>query len=261
MTRRPVALAAAVALALSGCRGTPPPDAMGRLGPVPSATPGATCLTPEERAGVVRFRSGNGALLAGALLGTGRVGVVLAHSNNTDLCDWVPYGRVLAGQGYAALSIDLNGYGASQTSAGVPVDPRYDQDLSAAVTFLRGRGVTAVFLIGEVIGGTAAVTAASQVRPPVAGVVAVSSPAETLRMDAVTAARGLTVPLLCIAGGNDEFLDGTRRIAAAAPSHNLLVVDGAMGGETSLFDPDVEPRAGDVRAAVATFLRRYGGSP
>src|SRR5690349_4040748 len=170
---------------------------MGQLGPLPSATPGAACLTPEEHASVVRFRSDNGALLAGAILGSGPAGVILAHSNNTDLCDWIPYARVLAGQGYTALSLDLNGYGASQTSAGVPVDPRYDRDLTAAVRLLRGRGVNAVVLLGEVIGGTAAVKAAAEIDPPVAGVIAVSSMAETLRMDAVAAARQLTVPILC----------------------------------------------------------------
>jgi dienelactone hydrolase len=208
----------------------------------------------------VRFRSDNGALLAGARLGTGPTGVVLAHSNNTDLCDWIPYARVLAGAGYTALSLDLNGYGAAQASAGVPVDPRYDQDLSAAVRFLRGHGVTAVFLLGEVIGGTAAVKAATEITPPVSGVIAVSSMADTLRMDAVAAARRLRVPILCVASGNDEFLDGTRAIAAAAtgaPYHRLLVVAGASGGETLLFDPSVEPAATQVRAEVAAFLRRF----
>jgi alpha-beta hydrolase superfamily lysophospholipase len=269
VTRRPVALAAAVALALGGCGAAPPStqrpvgDAMGQLGPIPSATPGSRCLTPAERDAVVHFRSGNGALLAGALLGTGRAGVVLAHSNNTDMCDWVPYGRVLAAAGYAVLSLDLNGYGASQTSPGVPVDPRYDADLTAAVAFLRGRGVAAVFLMGEVIGGTAAVKAATETTPPVAGVIAVSSIADTLRMDAVAAARRLAVPILCIASGNDEFLDGTRQIAAAstgAPYHDLLVVPEATGGETSLFDPAVEPAATRVRARVAAFLARYSGT-
>jgi dienelactone hydrolase len=269
VTRRLVALAAAMTLALAGCGGPAQPggsprqpagDAMGQLGPLPSATPGAKCLTAREQAGVVRFRSDNGALLAGALLGVGRTGVIFAHSNNTDLCDWVPYSRVLAGQGYTALSIDLNGYGASQTSAGVPVDPRYDDDLSAAVRLLRGRGVTAVFLVGEVMGGTAAVKAAAEITPPVAGVIAVSSIADTLHMDAVAAAHRLTVPLLCIASGNDEFLDDTRRIAAAAsgaPYHEMLVVAGATAGETMLFDPGLEVKATQVRAQVAAFLRRY----
>jgi hypothetical protein len=82
------------ALLLAGCGGAPQHvadtrsptadatvDAMGRLGPLPSATPGAACLTAGERGGVVRFRSGNGASIAGVVLGTGRVGVVMAHSN------------------------------------------------------------------------------------------------------------------------------------------------------------------------------------
>src|SRR6266540_903482 len=272
-------LAAALVFLLGGCASGPAPshdgasasrgaspsrggDAMGALGPTPSATPGSRCLTAPERAGVVRFRSDNGASLAGVLLGVvpGRAGVVLAHSNNTDLCDWVPYARVLAGLGYVALSIDLNGYGASQASAGVPVDPRYDEDLSAAVRLLRGRGVGAVFLMGEVIGGTAAVKAATAITPPVAGVVDVSSPADTLRMDAVAAARVLRVPLLCIASDIDEFVADVRRIAeaaAGAPEHQLLIVADTTSGETNLFDPAIEPKAVEVRAAVESFLRRH----
>ena len=268
---------ACVMALLSACAPAPVAD----LGPVPSASPGSRCLSAAERAGIVRFVSDNGASLAGVVLGAGRqvgvvrftsdngaslagvvlgngpVGVVMAHSNNTDLCDWVPYGRVLAGSGYTALSIDLNGYGASQASAGVPVDPRYDQDLSAAVRLLRGRGAGTVFLLGEVIGGTAAVKAAAVIVPPVAGVVAVSSVADTLRMDAVAAARVLKVPLLCIASDIDEFLDDTRRIASAAPDAELLVATGSTSGETNLFDPSVEPKAVEVRAAVSAFLHRH----
>ena len=263
MRRRLAVPAVAATVLLAGC-GAPPPSTVDNkptLGPVPSATPGATCLTTQERTGVVRFRSGNGALLAGVVFGTGRVAVVFAHSNNTDLCDWAPYARVLAGQGYTTLSIDLNGYGASQTSAGVPVDPRYDEDYSAAVSLLRGRGHPVVFLVGEVIAGIAAVKAATEISPPVAGVVDVSSPAEALSIDGVAAARRLTVPLLCIAAGTDEFLAGTRQVAEAAtgaPEHDLVVVT-STGSETMLFDPTLEPRAGDVRARVAAFLQRYRG--
>jgi dienelactone hydrolase len=253
-------LTAVLVFLLGACGAEPTPTSTPTLGPMPSATPGGKCLTERERAGVIRFRSDNGASLAGVLLGHGPAGVVLAHSNNTDLCDWVPYARVLAGLGYVALPIDLNGYGASQTSAGVPVDPRYDEDLSAAVKLLRGRGVGAVFLMGEVIGGTAAVKAATSITPPVAGVIVVSSPADTLRMDAVAAARVLKVPLLCIASDIDEFLADTRLIAEAAtgaPEHQLLIVADSTSGSTNLFDPAVERKAPEVRAAVESFLRRH----
>ncbi len=125
---------------------------------------------------------------------------------------------------------------------------------------LRGRGVGAVFLMGEVIGGTAAVKAATAITPPVAGVVDVSSPADTLRMDAVAAARVLRVPLLCIASDIDEFVADVRRIAeaaAGAPEHQLLIVADTTSGETNLFDPAIEPKAVEVRAAVESFLRRH----
>jgi dienelactone hydrolase len=258
----PAALVAVV-LGLAGCSGARRAPAPGRpLDPVPSVTPGAACLTPAERSGVVRFTSDNGASIAGVVLGTGRTGVVLAHSNNSDMCDWVPYGRVLAAAGYTALSVDLNGFAASQASAGLPADARYDADLSGAVKLLRGRGVHAVFLMGESIGGTAAVKAAADVTPPVAGVIDISSPAELSGVDALAAAPRLTVPLLCIASEHDEFGGDVRKVANAAtraPEHRLEIVAGSGSQGPSLLDPTVEPKAAQVRELVESFLRGHAG--
>jgi hypothetical protein len=81
-----------------------------------------------------------------------------------------------------------------------------------------------------------------------------------LRMDAVAAARVLKVPLLCIASDIDEFLADTRLIAEAAtgaPEHQLLIVADSTSGSTNLFDPAVERKAPEVRAAVESFLRRH----
>lgn len=232
----------------------------GSPGPMPTVAPGAACLTPAERTRTLRFTSGNGASIAGVLLGSGKVALVLAHQVNGDLCEWVPYGRVLASRGYGVLAVDLNGFGASQASAGVPAQPRYDQDLLAAAAVLRSRGAARVILVGATLGGLAAVVAAAQAHPPVAAVVDVSGPAELSGLDAVAAARRLTVPVLCLTSEHDEFVQDVRTVAAAAagaPEHPLVVIPGTASHGIALLDPTVEPKAAQARATIEAFLRAH----
>jgi pimeloyl-ACP methyl ester carboxylesterase len=228
-------------------------------GPVPTVAAGAACLTTAEQSRTVRFPSGNGAAIAGVVFGSGRVGLVLAHQVNGDMCEWVPYARQLAARGYSTLAIDMNGFGASQPSAGFPARPRYDQDLLAGAALLRGRGVTKVVLVGATLGGLAAVVAASEARPPVTAVVDISGPADLSGLDEVAAAGRLTVPLLCLAGERDEFVDDMRAVAAAAktPQHRLVVIPGTASHGIALIDPAMEPKAGAARAAIEEFLRDY----
>jgi dienelactone hydrolase len=231
-------------------------------GPMPTVAPGAACLTAAERARTVRFASGNGASIAGVLLGSGPVGLVLAHQTNGDLCEWVPYARVLAARGYTALAIDMNGFGASQPSAGFPARPRYDQDLLAAAALLAGRGVTRVVLVGASLGGLAAVVAASEARPPVVAVVDLSGPGDMAGLNAVAAAGRVTIPLLCLTSEKDEYVDDVRAVAAAAtraPEHRLVVIPGSASHGITLIDPALEPQASAARSAIEAFLRDQAG--
>ncbi len=156
----------------------------------------------------------------------------------------------------------MNGFGASQPSAGFPAQPRYDQDLLAAAAFLRGQGVTKVVLMGATLGGLAAVVAASEARPPVAGVVVISGPTQLSGLDEVAAARRLTVALLCLASERDEFVEDMRTVTAAAtkaPTHQLVVVPGTASHGIALIDPSMEPKAGAARAAIEAFLSQQTG--
>jgi pimeloyl-ACP methyl ester carboxylesterase len=241
----------------------PSRSALGPPGAMPTVAAGAACLAPPEQSGVVRFTSGNGASIAGVLLGTGDVGLVLAHQTSSDLCEWMPYARVLSGHGYRTLAIDLNGFGASQPSAGVPSDPRYDQDILAAAEQLHRRGVARVILVGASVGGLAAVVAASEAQPPVAAVVDISGPADLAGMDAVAAAGRLTVPLLCLVGGTDAIAAEVGAVNAAAthaPDHPLVVIPGTASHGVALLDPAYEPKAAQARTAVEGFLQAHAGA-
>jgi pimeloyl-ACP methyl ester carboxylesterase len=209
-------------------------------GPPTTLVPiGASCLEGGERSRTLRFRAANGAELAGVLLGGGRVGVVLAHQINNDLCQWLPYARVLAKRGYRVLAFDFEGLGASGPSPGSG-DPPLDQNVAAAAEVLRDRGASKVVLMGGSLGGTAVVTAAAEVRPPVAGVICLSGPSEFYGMDAVEAASRLTVPVLFLVGAQDRgFPHSAREMYAATKvrDRKLVVTPNPYHG-VELLAPD-----------------------
>jgi pimeloyl-ACP methyl ester carboxylesterase len=232
-----------------------PPQATTAAGPPTTLVPiGASCLEGGERSRTLRFRAANGAELAGVMLGGGRVGVVLAHQINNDLCQWLPYARVLAKRGYRVLAFDFEGLGASGPSPGSG-DPPLDQNVAAAAEVLRDRGASKVVLIGGSLGGTAVVTAAADVRPLVAGVICLSGPSEFYGMDAVEATSRLTVPVLFLVGAQDRgFPHSAREMYAAAKvrDRKLVVTPNPYHG-VELLAPD-EPATRRDRDLVERWL-------
>jgi hypothetical protein len=91
---RMAVVAAVVTVALYGC-GTHPatPSTAGSPTQV-LPDPSALCKAKVGNGVPVRF--GANKYLGGIVLGSGTTGVVLAHRNGSDLCDWMPYGHVLA---------------------------------------------------------------------------------------------------------------------------------------------------------------------
>jgi pimeloyl-ACP methyl ester carboxylesterase len=247
-----------VALALAAGCGNDGGDARGRATPAPTTTAPATtaaaaaksCLQEAERDRVVRFTTGAGATLVGVILGGGRGGLVLGHQRGSDLCEWLPQARELAGRGYQVLAFDFAGSGDSQPGSG---EVRVDSDVVAAAEQLRRRGADRVVLIGSSMGGTAVLSAATRIRPPVAGVVSLSGPASFQGVDAGAAVARLRVPVLLVAGADDQpFADDARAMYRAAPVRDkrLLVVPGGGHG-TSLLDFGED--APKVQAAVWRF--------
>src|SRR5689334_6936655 len=94
------------AVLLAGCAGESAP-APARTSVAPQ--PAAACLTADEvRTGQVSFPSGDGSTLQGLVIGTGPVGVVLAHQSGADLCQWKPYAYALSRQGYRVLALNFS---------------------------------------------------------------------------------------------------------------------------------------------------------
>ena len=201
----------------------------------------------------VRFQAADGTKLVGHRFGKGTTAVVLVHQGAGDLCDWVPYARRLAAQGYFAFPIDLRGFGLSQRRTG-RLGQQVQRDVIAAVKAVRGLGKRKIFVVGASYGALASVVAAPNTA--VAGVVSLSGPDVFQGLNAVTAARRLRVPVLYAATEDDQ--EG--RFAMAAQ---------ALYDATASADKTLELLPGDahgiamltgspgLRALVESFLRSH----
>jgi pimeloyl-ACP methyl ester carboxylesterase len=186
-------------------------------------------------------------------LGTGRAGLVLGHQLGSGRCT----ARAFAGRGYQVLAFDFAGFGDSEHGSG---DDRVDTDVVAAAQQLRRRGADRIVLVGSSTGGTAVLSAATRVRPPVAGVVSLSGPSSFGGVDATAAMRRLRVPVLLVVGADDRpFVDDARALYRAAPvgDKRLLVVPGGGHGTSLLeFGADAPRVQAAVRRFVADHTRR-----
>ena len=177
-----------------------------------------TCVAGPD----VRFQAADGTKLVGHVFGTGPKAVVLGHQSQGTLCEWLSYARRLARLGYTAFAIDFRSHGLSQFRTGAAAN-RLALDLAAAVKLMRAQGHRKVFLVGASMGGIAALTAGTTVKPAVTGVISVSGPARFMGMNAVASAPRLRVPVLYLAAEGDDnagfdFSDDAREMHAATAS-------------------------------------------
>lgn len=211
----------------------------------------AACLGSEQN--VAHFAVDDGTRLQGVLLGGGPAGVVLAHQSAQTLCDWLPFARQLAAEGFRAFPI------------GLPFRPLrnagWDRDIEAAVDYLRRAGAVSVVLIGASMGGAAAMVAASETRPPVDGVVNLSGERSVSGLDADRAVRGSAVPLCVIASDSDRYLNAHDASAiyseSATTDKQLRIVRGSTHG-TAILDGAEGP---EVRQQIVSFVRSHSHLP
>lgn len=110
-----------------------------------------------------------------SLEGTGTPFLFL-HGYADSADTWRPLLAELAGQGRAAVAIDLGGFGAS-TAVEVtgPLLPQWDRMVAAAVTELSSaHGGAEVYIAGNSLGGCLAMRAAEEAALPVGGVVPIA---------------------------------------------------------------------------------------
>ena len=228
-----------------GAAGSPSPSSTATDKPLV----GASC--PADVAGGTQVRFGADDYLAGVVRGTGTTGVVLSHEYESDSCNWLPYAKTLADEGYLTLAFDFAGNGASDLSAGTQSN---DADVKEAAAYLRAHGADHIVLMGASMGAQASLNDAKDVKPE--AIVSLSSP-WTFGGESVDPS-GVLAPVLLMAGKADSgggFADSARLIASKAPSKHktLKIVDSAEHGTALLRSS----QAKTVEHEIATFLATY----
>jgi hypothetical protein len=247
-----------VALILAACSSTSVPGASGTatgasgspngIGSSPPGMVAAPALDCEGAANAraIWFRAGDGTRLYGAIIGSGRVGVVVANDVPHPLCETLTVARFLGGRGNRVLVFDYR--------------DRVDE--------LRSRGVARVILLGSYAGVAAAVVAATEIDPPVDGVIGISPAAVRGQwvegpfgpIGAFRAAPRVRVPALYISVRSDRYvpLGEVRRLyrLTASQDKDLVVIPSGSGGFDTI---DFSSYEGRVRTAILSFVRHVAG--
>jgi pimeloyl-ACP methyl ester carboxylesterase len=261
-----VGLGLAAAVTLAGCGGgTHHPAAAKQsaaatptVAPVtaPTATQASVgaadwgCLSARERREMFILHGPGHDRLAALSIGTGRVGVVLAHQSSGSLCQWWPYARSLAAR-FRVVAFDFDGAGASPYGNG-----NYPGEVAAAAEWARDHGSRKIVLMGASMGGTAVVVAAAHLGGSITGVIDLSGPADFAGMNALGAARRVHVPALFAYGTLDVgFATDVRHVRAAAATRDkpILAVKAPNHG-VDLVAPEIGYAT--VRAAIFRFIQQ-----
>jgi fermentation-respiration switch protein FrsA (DUF1100 family) len=238
-----VGVAALLAVALSA-RGSD--AARPKLRPITPTSP-AFCFSVAHGAREVRFLVGKSKPLVGAVLGSGPIGVVLAHQAESTLCQWLYYAEFLAEKGYRVLAFDFS----PDSGARVPDD---DATAAAAARTLHALGARKVVLVGASRGGSAVLAAARLFAA--AGLVALSPPEEYNGSDALAGVLATRAPLLLAVGDADyAFTGGVHDLYRHAKSpHKRLIVkrNSSEHGVDLLREPG---GSSQIDAAILALLR------
>jgi alpha/beta superfamily hydrolase len=247
------------AVTVAGCgtatRRQAPPASVAT--PAQTATPAGTrtpagaadwpCLSARERRDMFVLDGPGHDHLAVLSIGTGRVGVILAHQVSGSLCQWWPYARSLAAS-FRVVAFDFDGCGASP-----PGDGNYPGEVAAAAQWARQHRSRQIVLMGASMGGTAVMAAAAYLGDSVTGVIDLSGPALFGRMNALTAARRVHVPALFGYGTLDlAFAGDIRDVRAATATRDKPVVTVS----NPAHGVDLVAGYANVRRAVLRFIQK-----
>ncbi len=173
--------------------------------------------------------------------------VILSHMRPNDQTAWFPFAEELVDAGYAVLTFDFRGYG---NSLAAKDDGKLDEDLAAALNFMRVRDRERIFLVGASMGGTASMIVAAQ--EEVSGVISISSPSEFQGHDARKAVGDIEEPLLLLASEDDAAarISLVELLDASGDSAETDVYSGGEHG-TDMF---LGENANAVRERIFQFL-------
>jgi pimeloyl-ACP methyl ester carboxylesterase len=269
-----VLLAVLAAACSTGTTATTAPSPTTTSAPPPaSPSPSLTPLEPlEQRCGspnvpsrVLWFPARDGAPLDGAVVGSGRVGVVLGHQYPAELCGWWPFAVYLARHGVRVLLFDFRCMGQSPCPSGNGSDV---DDMVGAAAELRRLGATKVFVGGASLGGTVAMMAGPQIKPQPAGVLSFSGEPDLgyltggfTKLDAISVIPKLRAPFLEIMARGDPAVSvaDARELLARAGSRDkrLIVLSTSFGHGWDIVTQGVDNSPSPVAPVVLRWIQTH----
>ncbi len=214
----------------------------------PATTPAVTgSPTATAESQDVSFETADGVTIRGHRFGDGESLVILAHMRPSDQTSWFDFAAELAAAGYSALTFDFRGYGESEGDQELS---KIDLDLEAAIEEMSGAGYDNIYLVGASMGGTAALVVAA--RQGVAGVVAISAPAEFEGLNAEEVIGQVSEPKLFIASeGDSSAMVSLDSLFELAPEPKEKKVFSGSAHGTKLLEGD---HAEEFKGLILAFL-------
>jgi len=199
----------------------------------------------------ISFPTQDGGRIYADLYGKGTRAVVLAHGGRFNKESWRDQARVLVSEGFQVLAIDFRGFGRSTGPGSADFDNApFENDVLAAIRYLKAHGVQTVSVVGGSFGGGAAGDASIRSGPgEIDRIVflgaAPNLPAEKLK------SRALFLVARDDSNGAGPRLPGIRAQYEKAPQpKELIVLDGSAHAQF-LFQTDQSDR---VMHEILRFL-------
>jgi pimeloyl-ACP methyl ester carboxylesterase len=184
----------------------------------------------------VTLKTTDGIMLSADAQGSGKHGVVLLHEEGGDKGVWGELAATLAKNDCVVVAIDLRGHGASKGTLDDAAYAKMVEDVRAALTWLEGKDVADVNLVGAGFGANLALSATAAI-PEVTTTTLLSPALSAHGLKVSTALTGLGQrPVLLVASRDDA---GAARAAqliydkATGPKH-LAIYDGNAQGHRML---------------------------
>jgi hypothetical protein len=203
--------------------------------PTPSPTPPPTATPLSE--GLVIINNSPGQLIGGNLYGHGETAVILASRGGYSRGEWSQYARILADEGYTALTIS------SQDSEGITVTHvRY------AILFLRNNGFKHILCAGASNGASGCAFNAKE--PEIEGIVLIT-------YHGIADLSKSTLPKLFLGAELDTIYRpiSEREYEKAAEPKKIIIVPGSAETGPSLLETPGQ----NLREQFLEFLRTSAG--
>src|SRR5438874_2436058 len=105
----------------------------------------------------ISFPSEDGGSVCGDVYGQGSRAIVLAHGGRFNKESWRAQANALVSEGFRVLAIDFRGFGCSTGPGQADFDNApFENDILAAVRYLKTHGAKVVSVVGGSFGGAAA---------------------------------------------------------------------------------------------------------